>query len=130
LTNSDGKKVHLSDYKGKVIVLDFWATWCGPCRASFPKMQELVEKYKDKNVEFFFINVWEKMNPVDLKANVTDFIKENKYSINVLYDFKDEIVSQYKIDAIPSKIIIDKKGNILSMNCSVEDMTTLIDTNM
>jgi len=130
LTNSDGKKVHLSDYKGKVIVLDFWATWCGPCRASFPKMQELVKKYKDKNVEFFFINVWEKMNPVDLKANVTDFIKENKYSFNVLYDFKDEIVSQYKIDAIPSKIIIDKKGNILSMNCSVEDMTTLIDTNM
>jgi len=93
-------------------------------------MQELVKKYKDKNVEFFFINVWEKMNPVDLKANVTDFIKENKYSFNVLYDFKDEIVSQYKIDAIPSKIIIDKKGNILSMNCSVEDMTTLIDTNM
>lgn len=130
MTNSDGKKVHLSDYKGKVIVLDFWATWCGPCRASFPKMQELVKKYKDKNVEFFFINVWEKMNPVDLKANVTDFIKENKYSFNVLYDFKDEIVSQYKIDAIPSKIIIDKKGNILSMNCSVEDMTTLIDTNM
>jgi len=130
LTNMKGDKVKLSDYKGKVVVLDFWATWCGPCRASFPKMQELVEKYKNRNVEFFFINVWEKMSQSDIKMNVAKFIKENKYSFNVLYDFKDEIAAKYKIEGVPTKIVIDKNGNMLSIESSSEDLSTLIDMNI
>lgn len=130
LTNMKGEKVKLSDYKGKVVILDFWATWCGPCRASFPKMQELVEKYKNRNVEFFFIDVWEKISPTDIKINVAKFIKENKYSFNVLFDFKDEIVIKYKVEGIPTKIVIDKNGNMLSIESSLEDLSTLIDQNL
>ncbi len=130
LTNLKGKKVKLSDYKGKVVILDFWATWCGPCRASFPKMQELVEKYKNRNVEFFFINVWEKMKPADIKTNVAKFIKENNYSFNVLFDFTDEIAAKYKVEAIPTKIVIDKNGNMLTIECPLEDLSTLIDQNL
>ena len=130
LTNLKAEKVKLSDYKGKVIVLDFWATWCGPCRASFPKMQELVEKYKNRNVEFFFIDVWEKMSPTEIKTNVAKFIKDNKYSFNVLFDFKDEIAVKYKIEAVPTKIVIDKNGNIISVESSIEDLSTLIDQNI
>jgi thiol-disulfide isomerase/thioredoxin len=130
LTNMKGEKVKLSDYKGKVVILDFWATWCGPCRASFPKMQELVEKYKNRNVEFFFIDVWEKMSPADIKTNVAKFIKENKYSFNVLFDFKDEIVAKYKVEGIPTKIVIDKNGNMLTIESSMEDLSTLIDQNL
>lgn len=130
LTNMKGEQVKLSDYRGKVVVLDFWATWCGPCRASFPKMQELVTKYKNSPVEFFFIDVWERMKPADMKANVAKFITENKYSFHVLYDFKDEVVAKYKIEGIPTKILIDKNGKIFSVVGSIDDLSEMIDQNI
>jgi len=127
LKNSAGKEIKLSDYKGKVIVLDFWATWCGPCKASFPKMQELVDKYKNKDVEFFFIDTWERTKEGETVKNVNTLLKDKKYTFNVLFDFKDEITAIYKIQSIPSKIVIDKDGIIISINSSEENITFLID---
>lgn len=130
LTNLKGDKVKLSDYKGKIVVLDFWATWCGPCKASFPKMQELVTKYKDDNVEFLFINVWERDKPENINKKVTEFIDKEKYSFNVLYDYKNEVVKQYKVRGIPTKIIIDKKGNIVSNKSSYENLIAVIEESL
>ncbi|OIV41992.1 TlpA disulfide reductase family protein [Flavobacterium johnsoniae] len=113
LKNLDGKEVKLSDYKGKVVVLDFWATWCGPCKASFPKMQELVTQYKDKDVAFLFINTWENKKEDEVLKNVTNYITEKKYDFNVVFDSKSEVVADYKIKGIPTSILIGKKGNIL-----------------
>lgn len=130
LKNLEGKEIKLSDYKGKMVVLDFWATWCGPCRASFPNMQELVTKYKNDNIEFFFINTWERESDSEIKENVSKFIKENKYSFNVLFDFEDTIVTNYKIKGIPTKIVIDKDGNIISINSSESNLVALIEENI
>ncbi len=127
LKNLEGKVVNLSDLKGKVVVLDFWATWCGPCKASFPAMQELVTKYKDKNVEFLFVNTWERGKESETTEKVTTFINDKKYSFNVVFDYDDAITAKYKIEGIPTKILIDKKGSVISFGSSEQDLMHLID---
>jgi thiol-disulfide isomerase/thioredoxin len=107
----DGKNINVEDLKGKVVVVDFWATWCGPCKASFPAMQKMVNKYKeDPNIKFVFIDTWEKGE--NKKKEAADFITTNKYSFHVLLDNEDKVVAQFKVDGIPTKFVIDKNGNI------------------
>ena len=130
LTNLAGEKVALSDSKGKVVVLDFWATWCGPCIGSFPKMQELVTKFENDNVEFFFINTWENQAPDEVKKKVIEFLKDNNYSFNVLFDYEDDIVDKYKVRGIPTTIAIDKNGDIISIVRYNDDLAALINENM
>ena len=120
LTNLEGKTISLEAMKGKVIITDFWATWCGPCKASFPAMEKVVEKYKgNPDVIFVFIDTWE--NDSDRIKKVKDFISEHKYSFNVLFDahkpgsFIDQdftTVDDYKVNGIPAKFVIDRNGNI------------------
>ena len=111
LDGLDGKKVSLVDFKGKTIILDFWATWCGPCKAAFPGMKLAVEKFKDDpNVKFLFINSWERAE--DKKKNAADFIAANGYPFHVLLDVQDAAIDAYKVDGIPTKFIIDKNGKI------------------
>lgn len=108
LVNIEGKNVSLSDYKGKVVIIDFWATWCAPCRKGIPDLIELQKKYK-KKVAVIGIS----LDGANTKAGVPDFV--NKMGINypVVY-FNDKVLSDYGgINAIPTTFIIDKKGNIV-----------------
>lgn len=127
LKNIEGKETQLSDYKGKIVVLDFWATWCGPCKASFPKMQELVTKYKGKNVEFLFVNTWEKGEENETLEKVSNYITDKKYNFNVVFDSKMKVAEDYKIKGIPTRIVIDKDGSILSSDYSDQDIATIIE---
>ena len=111
LLDLDGKKISLPELQGKVVVVDFWATWCGPCKASFPGMQRMVNKYKaDPNVKFVFIDTWERGDGKE--KNAAEFIASNKYTFHVLMDNEDKIVAEFKVDGIPTKFVIDKKGMI------------------
>lgn len=112
LNDLDGKPVSLADYKGKVVILDFWATWCGPCVASFPGMKKMQEKYKDSpDVKFLFVDTWQTED--NKEKNARDFVTKNKYELfHVLMDNQDKIVSQFEVSGIPTKFIIGKDGNI------------------
>ena len=133
LKSIDGKTVRLSALKGKVVVVDFWATWCGPCKASFPYLQQIYEKYKsDPSVVILAINTWENETGAAREAVVKKFMEENKYTFPVLYD--EGIVEKYGVEGIPTKFIIDKKGMIqfksvgfLGGQKMIEEMTTQIE---
>ncbi|MHA4808438.1 TlpA family protein disulfide reductase [Flavitalea flava] len=116
----DGKEVSLASLQGKVVILDFWATWCGPCKASFPAMQTTVDKYKnDTNVVFLFVDTYESLTPEERISQVKKFIQDNKYSFTVLLDKMIDqekrlysVVGDYGVGGIPTKFIIGPQGKI------------------
>ena len=113
-----GKEVSLADFKGKTIVLDFWATWCTPCIQSFPAMQRVVDRYKaDPDVKFLFIHTLERGSGDPLK-NAQSFLSNSNYTFDLYMDTKDEktrvnpAVTAFGVRGIPSKFVIDGTGRI------------------
>lgn len=106
LPSLDGKKVSLSDLRGQVVVLDFWATWCPPCVKSLPMMAELYRENKDKGVTIYAINLRED------KARVEAFLSEREIDIPVLLDADGSVAEKYNVEAIPQTVVISPDGRV------------------
>ncbi|GMO39906.1 MAG: hypothetical protein Ta2B_19700 [Termitinemataceae bacterium] len=105
LTN--GQSVTLSSLKGKVIFLNFWATWCPPCRAEMPSMEKLYQRFKDKGLEFIAVDISES------SSDVQKFLNENKLTFPVALDSDHKVSDAYGIRYIPTTFIIDRSGKII-----------------
>ncbi|MFV0483917.1 MAG: TlpA family protein disulfide reductase [Bacteroidales bacterium] len=108
----NGKQVALSDLKGKVVLIDVWATWCGPCKAQIPHLKKMEKDYHGKDIVFLSVSVDEKKNEQKWK----DFVKKEELGGIQLFagGFKSDIAQSYNIQSIPRFILIDKEGKMVS----------------
>ena len=102
----DGQSISLSDLRGRAVVLNFWATWCGPCVAEMPHLQEVFEERAGDDLSMFLINI------AQGSGTVRQFVQANGLSIPVLLDSRGDVATRYDIRAIPATFFIDKEGNI------------------
>jgi thiol-disulfide isomerase/thioredoxin len=113
-----GKKVSLSAFKGKVIILDFWATWCVPCKAEIPGFIELQKKYGDKGLQIIGLSVDDSMT---MAKKYADEMKMN-YPV-LLAEGKEDILRAYDpINSIPVSVVIDRQGRIVGRHLGIAAM--------
>jgi peroxiredoxin len=109
LESLDGESRSLSSYRGKLVFLNFWATWCPPCRAEMPSMQTLYDTVGTDDFEIVAVNLQEGAGPVQ------DFVDEHGYTYPVLLDSSGRTGGMYGVRAIPSTFLIDRDGTLLGM---------------
>lgn len=105
LVDSQNREHLLSEYRGKVIVLDFWATWCGPCIKAMPGLQKLHDKYKTRGVKVFGVNVWE-------ESNAAAYMEQRKFKYGLLLNGED-VAKTYQVSSLPTLYIIGGDGEII-----------------
>lgn len=109
LKTLEGKKIKLSELRGRRVVLNMWATWCPPCRAEMPDMEKFYKKYKDEGVEILAVN----MTTSEINSKVIkDFMNEFGITFPVVLDEKGEVGNQFQARVIPTSYLIDSHGVI------------------
>lgn len=108
-----GKNVSLTDFKGKIVLVDVWATWCGPCKAEIPALKKMEEEMHGKDIVFMSVSVDDEKDQQKWK----DFVaKENLKGVQLFAGKTNDILKNYKITGIPRFMIFDKKGNVVMLN--------------
>jgi thiol-disulfide isomerase/thioredoxin len=120
LVGPENKKVSLSDYKGKVVIVDFWATWCPPCRKGIPDLIDLQSEFGSK-IAVIGISV-----DTDTKNQVASFAKNNNMNYTVLFATPEVVQSYGNIESIPTSFIIDKNGNIVNQYVGLTPKETYV----
>ncbi len=124
LPNPMGAEVSVSSLKGKVVLIDFWASWCRPCRINNPKLVSVYEKFKEKGFEIYAISIDENKG-----AWISAVAEDKMFWTNVVdtRGWRSTVLSSFNVEAIPSNLLIDKKGMIRSYDISPDDLDKAID---
>ena len=112
LRSIDGTEVKLSDYRGKVVMVNFWATWCGPCKVEMPHLDKMDKDFEAKGFEVISIST----DDARASSKVKPLIKRGGYGFTVLLDKDTSVVSQYNpAKTLPYNVLIDREGNIFKV---------------
>lgn len=106
LKSRTGETVTLADLKGEVVMINFWATWCGPCRKEMPHLEALHQRYKDLGFTLLGVNV------EDNQKGALQFLEETPVSFDVLFDPANKVSALYDVVAMPSTVMVDREGNM------------------
>jgi peroxiredoxin len=109
LQNMQGETVTLSDLRGQVVLVNFWATWCPPCRQEMPSMEELYQHFEGKEFEMLAINVEGRNGP----EAVADFLKDKTHSFPILFDEDAQVQRQYKVFKYPETFVVNRDGTVV-----------------
>jgi peroxiredoxin len=104
LQSTDGQSVSLAQFKGDVVMINFWASWCGPCRQEMPLLDSIYKQYKDMGFMLLGVNV----EPHASNANA--WLKKTPVSYPILYDPNSRVSQLYQVQAMPTTVIVDRKG--------------------
>ncbi|HEY7884999.1 MAG TPA: TlpA disulfide reductase family protein, partial [Cellvibrionaceae bacterium] len=115
LKSNSGENLRLAEQRGKVVMINFWATWCAPCRKEMPLLDELYQRYHAAGFELFGVNVEPDKEPAD------KLVAELGVTFPILYDSDSKVSRTYKVDAMPTTIMVDKDGNIRYVNRGYRD---------
>jgi thiol-disulfide isomerase/thioredoxin len=122
LKDLEGRPVKLSDYRGQVVLLNFWAVWCGYCLAEMPVFQAAYDRYQDSGFVVLAVDI------MDRKASVVDYVREAGLTFPVLLDARGEASTQYRVRGLPTSFFIDQNGVIREKHIGPIDEAMLEDT--
>lgn len=106
LKSASGGNIRLSEYRGQVVLLNFWASWCGPCRQEFPHLDDLYRKYTDLGFTVFGVNVEQD------RASADKILRDIPVTFPVLFDDENHVSELYNVDAMPMTVLVDRNGII------------------
>jgi len=115
LMTADGKTMALADLRGRVVYVDFWASWCAPCRRSFPWMNEMQQRYADHGLTIIAVNVDRR------RADAEQFLQINTARFAVVYDDRGATPQAYSVKGMPSSYLINARGTVVDVEIGFRD---------
>jgi len=109
LTDLAGNSHELSEWRGKLVLINFWATWCGPCRTEMPGIERLWQRYRDQGLVILAISVDEGM-----ERRIATFVKRLNLSLPILLDPESKVADHYQVSGLPHSVLIDQEGHLIA----------------